>query len=44
MARFGILDCPNFLCWNPVALLVANVSVTAVSYVVSSIAKTLSRS
>jgi hypothetical protein len=43
MARFGILDCPNFLCWNPVALLVA-VSVTAVSYVVSSIAKTLSRS
>jgi hypothetical protein len=44
MVRFGILDYPVFLpCGSPV-LLVADVSVTTVSYVKASIAKTVSRS
>jgi hypothetical protein len=44
MVQFGILDCPIFLIWDPSVLLVADVSVTTISCVVASIAKTLSRS
>jgi hypothetical protein len=41
---FGVLDHPVFLSRNPVVLLVADVSVMAISCIVSSIAKTISRS
>jgi hypothetical protein len=44
MVRFGILDCSIFLTRGPSVLLVADVLVTVVSYVVASMAKTLSRS
>jgi hypothetical protein len=42
--RFWVPDHPIFLSENPAVLLVADVSVTAVSDVVASIAKTLSGS
>jgi hypothetical protein len=44
MVRFGILDCPVFLPQSSFALLMDDVSVTAISCVVASMAKTLSRS
>jgi hypothetical protein len=44
MVWFDIPDCPIFLIRGPSVLLVVNVSITAVSYVVASVAKTLSRS
>jgi hypothetical protein len=44
MVQFGILDCPVFLSWSLPVLLVADTPVMPVSYVVASIAKTLSRS
>jgi hypothetical protein len=44
MIRFGILDCSIFLTRGPSVLLVANVSVTAISCIIASMAKTLSRS
>jgi hypothetical protein len=43
MVWFGIPDCQVFLSRNPPVLLVADVSVTVTSYVVASMAKTLSR-
>jgi hypothetical protein len=42
--QFGVLDHPVFLSQNPVVLLVADVSVTAVSCIVASVAKTPSKS
>jgi hypothetical protein len=42
--QFGVPDHPVFLSRNPAVLLVANVSVTVISCVVASIAKTLRRS
>jgi hypothetical protein len=42
--RFEVLDHPVSLSQNPTVLLVADVSVTTISYVVASVAKTLSRS
>jgi hypothetical protein len=44
MVRFGILDYPVFLARGPSILLVADVSITTVSYIEDSMAKTLSRS
>jgi hypothetical protein len=44
IVRFGSIDCPIFLNRGPSILFVADVSVTAISCVVASIAKTLSRS
>jgi hypothetical protein len=44
MVRFGILDYLVFLTRGPSALLVADVSVMAISNVVPSVAKTMSRS
>jgi hypothetical protein len=44
MVQFSISDYPIFLLSDPFILLVANVSVTAVSCVVASMDKTLSRS
>jgi hypothetical protein len=44
MVRFDILDCPIFLPRGFSALLVVDVSVTAVSDVVASMTKILSRS
>jgi hypothetical protein len=42
--RFGVLGHPIFLSWNLAVLLVADVSIMAVSCVVAYVAKTLSRS
>jgi Flp pilus assembly pilin Flp len=44
MVPFGILDCPVFLSWGLLVLLVANVSIMGVSCVVTSVAKTFDRS
>jgi hypothetical protein len=44
MVQFGNMDYLIFLTQGPSILLVANVSVMAVSCVVASVAKTLSRS
>jgi hypothetical protein len=44
MFRFGILDYPVFMYEGPPVLLVADVSVTVVSCVITSMDKTLSRS
>jgi hypothetical protein len=44
MAQFGIPDCPVFLSWTLLVLLVIDTPVTVVSCVVASVAKTLSRS
>jgi hypothetical protein len=44
MVRFGISDCSIFLSRGFFILLVADVSITAISCVVASVAKTLSRS
>jgi hypothetical protein len=44
MVQFVILDCPIFLSWSLPALLVADAPIMTFSYVVSSVAKTLSRS
>jgi hypothetical protein len=42
MVRFGILDCLVFMSYNPPVLVVADVSVAAISYIVASMAKSLS--
>jgi hypothetical protein len=44
MVHFGILDCPIFLSLGPPVLLEADVSIMAVSYIIASVIKTLSRS
>jgi hypothetical protein len=44
MVQFGILDYLIFLSWSLLALLVADTPVTAISYVVASMAKNLSKS
>jgi hypothetical protein len=44
MVQFNLLDYLIFLTQSPSVLLVADVAVTAVSYIVASMAKTLSRS
>jgi hypothetical protein len=44
MVRFSILNCLVFLTRGTYVLLVADVSITAISYVVASLVKTLSRS
>jgi hypothetical protein len=44
MFRFRIPDCPIFLPYGLSIFLVADVSVAVVSYIVASMAKTLSRS
>jgi hypothetical protein len=44
MVRFDILDYPIFLSWRLPFLLVVDTPITTVSYVVASVAKTLSRS
>jgi hypothetical protein len=44
MVQFGILDCPVSLPQSLPVLLVANIPVTVISYVVASMAKTLSGS
>jgi hypothetical protein len=43
MVQLGILDYPVFLTRGPSVLLVVDLSVRAISYVVASVAKTLSR-
>jgi hypothetical protein len=44
MVQFGIPDYPVFLTRGPSILLVADVSITAISCIVASVDKTLSRS
>jgi hypothetical protein len=44
MVRFDILDCPVFLSWSLLVLLVADTPVTIVPCVVAYVVKTLSRS
>jgi hypothetical protein len=44
MVLFDILDCPVFLLRSSSALLMANVSVVAITRVVAAMIKTLSRS
>jgi hypothetical protein len=41
MIQFGIPDCSIFLSRGPSVLLMADVSVTVISYIVASVAKTL---
>jgi hypothetical protein len=43
MVRFGIPNYQVFLSWNPAAWLVIDVSVTAISCVVASVAKILDK-